>query len=347
MNLFGNMFRVSIYGESHGNGVGVVLDGVLPGIELEIEDFLPMLARRRAGGIGTTKRVEEDIPQIISGVFGGYTTGAPINLYFQNKNTESKVYADFKSHPRPGHADFTGTKKYEGYNDIRGGGHFSGRLTLALVVAGVVAKKIVDKVQERDLRIKDKKKIEIEAKISKIGTLILEGDCSIEEREDVTNELMRVTALGDSLGGVIKCIIKNPPIGLGEPFFGSVESVISYLAFSIPGVKGIEFGTGFSGCEKLGSEFNDLIIDEKGTTLTNNNGGINGGISNGNEIVFSLAVKPTASIFKTQQTFNFANKCQEILEIKGRHDVAFIMRTPVIVEAIAAMAMAELYLTKR
>lgn len=326
MNSFGSLFRVHIYGESHGSGIGVLIDGVPSGIKLTLEDFTKDLSKRKSGKIGTTPRKEDDSPQILSGVFNEFTTGAPINIFFENKNTDSKVYTDFKSHPRPGHADFSATKKYLGFNDIRGGGHFSGRLTLALVAAGVVAKKILSGIT-------------FSSEIESVGVLN-----KIDFNKKLENYLLETIKSGDSLGGTISLTIKNIPIGLGEPFFGSVESVISSMVFSIPGIKGIEFGAGFKGTELLGSNFNDCFIDKNGKTSSNNNGGINGGITNGNDIFLKVAVKPTSSIFKSQETFNFKDECIQTLTIKGRHDVAFLLRVPIVLENSVAIALADLYL---
>ena len=326
MNSFGSLFRVHIYGESHGSGIGVLIDGVPSGIKLTLEDFTKDLSKRKSGKIGTTPRKEDDIPNIISGVFNDFTTGAPINIFFENKNTDSKVYTDFKSHPRPGHADFSATKKYSGFNDIRGGGHFSGRLTLALVAAGVIAKKILNDFI-------------FSSEIESIGILNkLEFDKKLE------NYLLETAHSGDSLGGTISLTIKNVPIGLGEPFFNSVESALSSIIFSIPGIKGVEFGAGFKGTEFLGSKFNDCFIDKSGKTSSNNNGGINGGITNGNDIFLKVAVKPTSSIFKPQETFNFKDKNIQSLKINGRHDVAFLLRVPIVLENAVAIALTDLYL---
>lgn len=326
MNCFGDIFKVQIYGESHGKGVGVILDGIPAGIPLSTEDFLDDLSKRKPGKTGTTKRLEEDLPQLLSGTFNGFTTGAPLNIFFKNKNTDSKVYNDFKVHPRPGHADFTATKKYSGFNDIRGGGHFSGRLTLGVVAAGVIAKKIL-------------KNISFKSEIEQIGRLQKKDfDSNLE------NYLLDIANSGDSLGGIISLKVTNIPIGLGEPFFESIESKISSIIFSIPGIKGIEFGAGFSGITLKGSEFNDCFHDIYGKTLTNNNGGINGGITNGNPLFLKVAVKPTASIFKEQLTFNFEKNKIENLKINGRHDVAFILRVPIVLENAVAIALADLYL---
>jgi chorismate synthase len=318
MNSFGNNYKVTIVGESHGKGAGVVIDGCPAGISLTDFDFIKDLGRRKSGAKGTTPRKEDDEPKILTGVFDGKTTGAPITIWFDNKNTKSQDYSEVKHIYRPGHADFVASKKYGGFQDFRGGGHFSGRITLGLVSAGVIAKKIL-------------KNAEIEAKLISVG-----GYKNIEEGIDYAIKEK------DSIGGLIECKIKNLPVGLGEPFFDSVESAISHLVFSIPGIKGIEFGSGFKAAEMLGSEHNDNFLSTDGKTETNNAAGINGGITNGNEIVFRVAVKPTSSIFKIQKTMDF--KKEEIVdfELKGRHDVCIALRIPVIVESAAAIALADL-----
>ncbi len=317
MNTFGQIFRISIFGESHGKSVGVTVDGCPPGIDLCEEDMLEDLARRQAGAKGTTPRKEKDLPEIISGVFNGKTTGAPITVVFRNENTRSKDYSQLKVVPRPGHADFVALKKYKGFNDYRGGGHFSGRLTLALVAAGVIAKKIIPQVK-------------IAAKLIEAG-----GQNNIEKAVD---EALKKR---ESIGGIVTCSAKGIPIGWGEPFFDSIEAVISHLVFSIPAIKGIEFGSGFQAAKMTGSEHNDEIIDSEGRTKTNHAGGINGGISNGNELVFRVAVKPTSSISLPQETINLKTRQTERLEIKGRHDACIALRVPVVLEAVTAIALAD------
>lgn len=320
MNSFGRIFRVGIYGESHGLGVGALIDGSPPGIKIQIRDFIKDIKRRQPGGKGMTKRVEEDIPLIGSGVFNNKTTGAPILIRFENKNVDSSDYKKYVDMPRPGHADFTSQKKYKGFNDYRGGGHLSGRLTTGLVAAGVIAKKIIEPVK-------------LQAKIISAG-----------RSDNIDKAVNEVLKTGDSIGGLIECIITNVPVGLGEPFFDSVESAISHIIFAIPAVKGIEFGAGFKSAEMFGSEFNDIIIDSKGKTKSNNSGGINGGITNGNPIIFRVAVKPPSSIGKQQETWNSKTKKAEKLIIKGRHDACIALRLPVIIEAAAAIALADLKL---
>ena len=323
MNSYGKLYVTSIYGESHGGSVGVIIDGVKPGIKLDKEDFVSDLSRRKSGGLATTPRVENDDVIIESGIFNGYTTGAPILLRFLNQNTRSKDYSKLVEHPRPSHADFTANYKYNGFNDYRGGGHFSGRLTLGIVASGVVAKKMLGNVS--------------------FGTKIvnLYGETDPSKYQDI---LKKTVEEKDSVGGIVEITIKGLEKGLGEPYFDSVESKISHLLFSIGGVKGVEFGIGFKGASLKGSEFNDDIIDEFGTTKTNNNGGINGGITNGNPVVVRIFVKPTPSIGISQDTYNFKDKKVEALEIEGRHDAAIIIRAMVVLEAACAIALADLKL---
>lgn len=322
MNSFGRKFRVSIFGESHGPQLGVILDGVPAGLELSEADFVDDIARRAPGAGGTTARRESDKPAIISGVFNGHTTGAPLTVVFNNDNTRSSDYADLVYKPRPGHADLTALMKYQGYQDPRGGGHFSGRLTLAVVAAGVVAKKLLSTV-------------DIHAELEEIG------GCTDKDRwQDMIADAVRE---GDSLGGIVRCSLENVPVGAGEPFWDSVESMMSHAIFSIPGVRGIEFGDGFRAAAMRGSEHNDPFGEEG--PLKNGSGGVNGGITNGAPVVFRVAFKPTSSISKPQTSYNFEKKAMDTLEIKGRHDACFAQRCPVIVEAMAAIVMLDLILT--
>jgi chorismate synthase len=320
MNSFGRIYRVTIFGESHGVNVGVIIDGCPPGISLTEEDLEKDLARRKAGAEGTTPRKEPDKPMIVSGTFQEKTTGAPITVLFQNLNTRSEDYEKLRHHPRPGHADYAAMVKYGNHNDPRGGGHFSARITLGLVVAGTIARKILGNVR-------------ITAKIKEVG-----GNSDIEAA------LKAAIEARDTVGGLIECTCTNLPIGLGEPFFDSVESTIAHLAFSIPAVKGIEFGAGFESARMYGSVHNDVFIDEAGTTATNNAGGINGGLTNGNDLIFRVAIKPASSINLPQQTYNLEHKKIEELVVGGRHDVCVALRAPVIVESIAAIALADFML---
>ncbi len=318
MNSFGKNFRVSIFGESHGLKIGVVIDGTPAGIALSVDDFTEDLLRRKSGQIGTTPRIEGDVPEIVSGVYKGFSTGAPICILFNNSNTRSDDYSNLLDCPRPGHADFVSRVKFNGFADPRGGGHHSGRITLGLVAAGVIAKKLISPIC-------------INAKIISIG-----GENPWEDL------LERAIQQGDSVGGIIECIATNMPVGVGEPFFDTLESLISYIVFSIPGIRGIEFGDGFKVAGMFGSDHNDSIINESGKTQKNGAGGINGGISNGNDLVFRIAVKPTSSISKSQNSFNFASHKVEKLEIQGRHDCCIALRVPVVAEAAAAIVLADL-----
>lgn len=320
MNSFGRIFRVSIFGESHGDGIGAVVDGVPSGMELSREDFESDIRRRAPGAKGTTPRKEADEIEILSGVYNGRTTGAPLAFIFRNQNTRSGDYSQFEATPRPGHADYVAQVKWEGANDPRGGGHFSGRITLPIVAAGVIAKKSLGD-------------IDVSAKIIEVG-----GE---KDGSRWASLLEAATAEGDSLGGVVECTVDGLPIGLGEPFFDSVESLISHAVFAIPGVRGIEFGDGFQAARMKGSEHNDLY-GEDGYPQTNGAGGVNGGITNGAPLVFRVAFKPTASIARAQKTWNFKTSKMDTLEIGGRHDVCFALRTPVIVEAMAAIVLADL-----
>ncbi len=322
MNSFGRMFRVSIWGESHGVGIGVSIDGVRPGLELSEENFTADLDRRRSGAKGTTPRKESDTPRIVSGVFNGYATGAPLTIVFENENTISKDYKNLTTHFRPSHADRVAEVKYGGYQDYRGGGHFSGRITLPLVAAGVVAKRLLGEG------------VSIESDLIEIA-----GERDSSKFEEI---VARAVKSLDSVGGVIECRVKGIPAGVGEPFFDSVESVMSHLLFSIPAVKGVEFGAGFEASRRLGSQNNDCIVDADGTTSTNNEGGINGGITNSNDIVVRVAIKPTASISSKQMTYNTESGEVEELVIHGRHDACIALRAGVVVEAAVAIALADL-----
>ena len=335
MNTFGRKFRVSIFGESHGELIGVVLDGVPAGLELSEQDFEQDILRRKSGAKGTTPRIEDDAPQIVSGVFEGHTTGAPLTIVFKNKNTKSADYELFAAMPRPGHADLTAALKWDDCQDPRGGGHFSGRLTLPVVAAGVVAKKILQDATMLD----DTPFTGVEARIVELGGVEI---ATAEPRNDVLDEAI---SEGDSVGAVVECTVPDVDPGYGEPFWDSVESLIAHAIFAIPGVRGIEFGDGFDAARMRGSEHNDPIGPD-GRPLKNGAGGVNGGITNGAPIVFRVAFKPTSSIRKAQQTFNFATGEMDTLQVPGRHDVCFALRAPVVVEAMTAIVLADLVLVK-
>ena len=325
MNGFGKIFKVNIYGESHNASVGVLLDGIPAGIKLSEEDFYADLDRRRPQHVSQTSRKEADLPIIESGLFNGYTTGTPMLIRFLNQNTKSNDYSNLVTQPRPGHADFVMNKKFDGFNDYRGGGHTSGRVTVGLVAAGVIAKKIID--------------FDFNTELVSLGTLK-----DLSKKDEYLTE---IASSGDSVGGVIRITVKNVPIGLGEPFFYSVESAISQMLYSVGAVKGVSFGIGFDGASLLGSEFNDMIVDKNGKTFTNNNGGINGGVTNGNDLVVNVFVKPTPSIYKEQQTFDFSKDEITTLQIKGRHDSAIIERAMVVCENAIAVALCDLYLLNK
>ena len=327
MNQFGRLFRISILGESHGECAGLLVDGCPAGLSLSQEDFKIDIDRRKPGAKGTTPRVEDDIPLLKSGIFNGKTTGAPLLILFENKNTRSQDYEKKRDFPRPGHADFVAHKKFGGFEDYRGGGHFSARLTVALVAAGVIAKKILATAKDN---------IQIKASITEIG-----GETDQEKG------LQKAINAKDSVGGIVECKASGLPTGLGEPFFDSLESLISHAVFAIPAIRGIEFGTGFAAANMFGSQHNDSIINMDGKTETNHAGGIVGGISNGNEIVFRVAVKPTSSTPQNQHTLNWHSGELETFSVKGRHDLCIALRVPVILEAVTAMVLADAMLLEQ
>lgn len=306
MNSFGRLFRVSLWGESHGGGVGVLVDGCPAGLPLAEADLESDLERRRPGRAGTTARRESDTPRLASGVTGGRTNGAPLLITFENRDVRREDYAGLGETPRPGHADFVAMKKYGGFADLSGGGHFSGRLTVGLVAAGTIAKRLIAPAA-------------VAAQLLSVG-----GSERIDEA------VAAARSSGDSIGGLVEGRAAGLPAGLGEPFFDSVESVLSHLLFAIPGVKGVEFGAGFAAAAMPGSVYNDRYLDRSGLTETNHSGGINGGLTNGNDLVFRIAVRPPASI-----------------RVPGRHDACIALRVPVIVESVAALALADLMLLEQ
>lgn len=324
MNSFGRIFRVTIFGESHGPTVGVTIDGCPAGLSLQEADFTPDLERRKGGQQkGTTPRKEDDRPIFATGVFNDKTTGAPLTILFENKNTRSADYQKQRDVPRPGHADFVANKKFGGQEDFRGGGHFSGRLTVGLVAAGVVAKKLLGN-------------IDVQAKITEIG-----GE------QDLERGLQKAIEAKDSVGGIVECVVKGLPVGIGEPFFDSAESMIAHAVFAIPAIKGIEFGAGFSSARMFGSEHNDAIIDAGGSTRTNYAGGIVGGITTGNDLIFRVAVKPTSSTPKEQESLNWETGQVEKFSIKGRHDLCIALRVPPVLEAVTALVLADLMMMEQ
>jgi chorismate synthase len=323
MNSFGRNFRVEIFGESHGPAVGAIVDGCPPGIAIGAADFEADMARRRSGAAGTTERREADLPEILSGVFEGRSTGSPILLVVRNADTRSADYEDFKRVPRPGHADFTSRFKFGGFSDPRGSGHFSGRVTAGLVAAAAVAKKTLPGVS--------------------FDTRLLEAG----GRRDIEAAAAEAKAAGDSIGGLVEIRVRGLTPGLGEPFFDAAESLIAHALFAVPAVRGVEFGDGFAAARMRGSEHNDPFVSRSGATSKNGSGGVNGGITNGNELVVRVAVKPASTISAPQRTLDFASGEEAILAPGGRHDACIALRAAVVLEAAVAVALADLYSTAK
>lgn len=329
MDSFGNKFKVTIYGESHSASLGVIVEGVPEGMPLSAADFTEDIERRAPSGIAGTGRKENDSPEILEGVEGGMTTGGPVRVEFTNNDIRPGDYGSLTDTPRPGHADYTavikasGTSYAEaissGYRVPGGGGSFSGRMTLPVVAAGTIAKKLLNGIH-------------FKACLKELG------GCADKGRWPALLE--NAAREGDSLGGVVECTVSGVKAGLGEPFWDSVESLISHAIFSIPGVRGIEFGDGFTASRMKGSEHNDPLGPVG--PVKNGAGGINGGITNGAPLLFRVAFKPTSSIHKAQKTWNFRTAEEDWLEVEGRHDTCFAMRTPVIVEAMCAIVLANL-----
>jgi len=325
MNSYGTLFKVTLYGESHQEAIGAIVDGVPAGIKIDDELITSDLMKRQPGAVGTTPRKEKDEFKILSGVFNGYATGSPIHIMIENQNIQSKDYEHLKNQPRPGHADFVAGVKYNGFQDYRGGGRFSGRLTAALTAAGSIAKMIVP--------------FQFENKLVQVGAL--------KDMEWLDQYLSEVSKAGDSVGGIIEVKVSGIPVGLGEPFFNKLDSEIGKMMFSIPAVKGVEIGKGFAGIEMMGSKFNDEILDARGKTKTNHSGGVSGGISNGNDLIVKVFIKPTSSIQKEQETYNYTTNSLEKLEIGGRHDVCIARRAGIVVENTLAIVLADLYLINK
>ena len=340
-NVFGDKLKISIFGESHGEAIGVVIDGLPSGIQLDMGAINAEMARRAPGNSAlATPRKEPDDVKIVSGFFNGFTTGTPLCGMIYNTNTRSTDYNN--NSPRPGHADFTGSVKYNGFEDFRGGGHFSGRITAPLTFAGAVAKQILalsgivvgSHIQNIAGTQDDRFTTITESLLQDLHKKDFPLLNQTKETE-MCQKILDAKTEGDSVGGVIECAVVGVPAGLGNPFFDSVESKISQMMFSIPAVKGIEFGAGFEFAQMKGSESNDpfTISGNKITTTTNHNGGINGGISNGMPIVFRLAVKATPSISKEQQTVDFSTNSQTTIKVHGRHDPCIVVRAVPVAEA--------------
>lgn len=349
-NTLGKLFRITVFGESHGRIIGVIVDGVPPGLKVSEKFIQEELNKRRPGKSDiSSSRIEEDIVNIYSGVFQGLSTGAPICMMIENKDTRPADYEDTSTKPRPGHADYTAYVKYGGYSDYRGGGQFSGRITAGFVMAGAIAKQLLAQ-----------KKIEVLAyttQISHITAKIPEIEETRKARDEsrlycpdpqankgMLSAILKAKSEGDSLGGIIQCVITGLPAGIGEPVFSSIESEISKAMFSIPGVKGVEFGAGFNSATMKGSEHNDYFTYKEGKVITetNNAGGILGGISTGMPIIFNVAIKPTASISKEQKTVNLDSGTDTTIRVTGRHDPCIVPRAVLVVEALAATVLVDL-----
>lgn len=352
--MWGNKIKVSIFGESHGNAIGINIDGLPSGLEINLEDIAYEMRRRAPGKSPlSTARSEDDIPEILSGYFNGKTTGTPLCAIIRNTNTRSKDYSLLKDVMRPGHADYSGNIRYNGFNDYRGGGHFSGRITAPLVFAGAVCKQILKEkgiivaAHVKSIKnVKDKSFLDSTLDLNYLNSLksfeLPLIDRSIEE--SMRKEILEAKEDMDSVGGTIECGVFGISAGIGNPFFDSVESTLAHLLFSVPAVKGVEFGRGFELTSMRGSEANDEIYYEDGEvkTKTNNNGGILGGITNGMPIIFTTAIKPTSSIGKEQNTINISSKENTILKVEGRHDPCIVQRAIPVIEAVTAIAMVEL-----
>ena len=348
-NTFGNNIAVTLFGESHTDMIGAVLDGMPAGVRIYEDLIKKELDKRRPYGKISTSRHETDEVKIVSGVFNGYSVGTPITVLIENSNVKSKDYSFLKDTPRPSHADYTAEVKYGGYQDYRGGGHFSGRLTAPIVAVGaIIQSALADKGIKIGTHIKalhgveDRDFNDLDSDVSLLSDKLF-PTLDPERESAMTKEIAKAGERGDSVGGVLETVVIGLPAGVGEPWFDSLESTLSHILFSIPGIKGVEFGLGFGFADKFGSEANDPFATdgEKIFTLTNNSGGINGGISNGMPILFRVAVRPTPSIFSEQGTVSLSKMENTVLKIEGRHDPAIIHRARAVVDAVTAIAIAD------
>ena len=349
-NTLGNNVSVTLFGESHGAAIGAIVDGLPAGVKVNADFISHQLDLRRPYGKISTSRQEADRFELLSGVFNGVTTGTPICIAIPNENTQSKDYSKAYGKARPGHADYTAFTKYNGCEDYRGGGHFSGRITAGLVAAGAIA---IDLLAEKGIKIGthiskcagvfDSEFKDYEKDIASLSDKLFPVLNDEKESEIIAN-IEKAAAEGDSVGGVLETAVIGLPVGIGEPWFDSVESLLSHALFSIPAIKGVEFGAGFSCADMLGSQMNDsfLLENNRVTTKTNNNGGINGGITNGMPVIFRCAVKPTPSISKEQETIDFINNENTVLSVKGRHDPCIVHRARVVVDSVTALVLCDL-----
>jgi len=347
-NSLGKLFTIASFGESHGRCVGVVIDGCPAGLALTEADIQREVDKRRPAGAGATKRAEEDKVEILSGVFNTHTTGAPITLLIWNKDIDSSEYERIRFLPRPGHADYTAFMKYGGFNDFRGGGMFSGRITATFVMAGAVAKKLLrvigveilaHTVEIGGIEAQPREVDEIKQNVDRNPLKCADPDAAVE----MAQAIEKARKAGNSLGGIVEGLALNMPVGLGEPVFDTLEGDLAKALFAIPAVKGVEFGSGFSAAQKRGSENNDPFTIKSGkiVTATNNAGGILGGISNGMPIVVRVTIKPTPSIARKQKTVNLKTMEIEDLTVKGRHDTCIVPRAVPVVEAMMAVTLGD------
>lgn len=355
-NNFGTNISMTIFGESHGPCIGITLDGLPAGFKINLERIKEDMEKRKAKGSISTQRHEDDEVEIVSGFFNGYTTGTTLTILIQNKNTQSKDYSDIQYRLRPGHADFSAYEKYHGFQDYRGGGHFSGRLTAPIVAAGSICRQILETKNiligshiEQLYALHDAPfSNNIDQLKKQIQTLNKKEFASLDEQvaQNMEQAILEAKNEQDSIGGILESAIINLPAGIGEPFFDSIESILAHLLFSIPAVKGVSFGAGFQMASKKGSEANDaFIMNDTIQTKTNNNGGINGGISNGMPIIIHTCIKPTPSIYKTQETVDYKTKESQTLNIKGRHDPCILHRARIVVDSMIAFGILDLLMS--
>lgn len=355
-NNFGTNISMTIFGESHGPCIGITLDGLPAGFKINLERIKEDMEKRKAKGSISTQRHEDDEVEIVSGFFNGYTTGTTLTILIQNKNTQSKDYSDIQYRLRPGHADFSAYEKYHGFQDYRGGGHFSGRLTAPIVAAGSICRQILETKNiligshiEQLYALHDAPfSNNIDELKKQIQTLNKKEFATLDEQvaQNMEQAILEAKNEQDSIGGILESAIINLPAGIGEPFFDSIESILAHLLFSIPAVKGVSFGAGFQMASKKGSEANDaFIMNDTIQTKTNNNGGINGGISNGMPIIIHTCIKPTPSIYKTQETVDYKTKESQTLNIKGRHDPCILHRARIVVDSMIAFGILDLLMS--
>lgn len=355
-NNFGTNISMTIFGESHGPCIGITLDGLPAGFKINLERIKEDMEKRKAKGSISTQRHEDDEVEIVSGFFNGYTTGTSLTILIQNKNTQSKDYSDIQYRLRPGHADFSAYEKYHGFQDYRGGGHFSGRLTAPIVAAGSICRQILETKNiligshiEQLYALHDAPfSNNIDELKKQIQTLNKKEFATLDEQvaQNMEQAILEAKNEQDSIGGILESAIINLPAGIGEPFFDSIESILAHLLFSIPAVKGVSFGAGFQMAAKKGSEANDaFIMNDTIQTKTNNNGGINGGISNGMPIIIHTCIKPTPSIYKTQETVDYKTKESQTLNIKGRHDPCILHRARIVVDSMIAFGILDLLMS--